>query len=410
MADGSVVLIEQHSSLRFPERSGGESRFAALDSAFAEGSDVLLFDEPTNDLDAVAKSEYMRKLAEFKDGVVIIASHDPELLDRVDEIWELRNGMLSRHPPGFAAYMERVRLEELRLREKIDHLEQEDRKGKARARQLIERQEKRSERGRKNGVRQNIPKIVRGAKKRQAEQTLAKVLGTQENLAENRNREIRETKSRLRQLTFFDWNGYGTRPPNGKRMVRIRGGRLRNFVRSLDLDLIGAQRIHLRGRNGSGKSTLLQALAGHSESLDRVEGTFFAATPFEFFDQRLGQFTAEEPLWEWFRRRVEKDVAEARSILGRLGFEQEEQTRPVKALSGGERMRIELALALHQPKSPQLLLLDEPSNHLDPESRKILDQFLAEFQGALVLVSHDQRLVDSLHFDQVIDLDDYLKP
>jgi len=175
-------------------------------------------------------------------------------------------------------------------------------------------------------------------------------------------------------------------------------------VERLELELRGPRRLHLRGRNGSGKTTLLAAIAGDQEARRRFGGEIVVNAPVCLFDQRLARFCSAQPLWDWFRERLLTDTAAARTLLGRLGFEQEEQLRPVGCLSGGERVRLELALALSRAEPPQLLLLDEPTNHLDLESRRILTEFLRGYPGALIVVSHDERFVETLRIDEAIEL------
>lgn len=389
------LYVAQHVTAEIDARSGGEARLDALRDAFSAPSRALLLDEPTNDLDPEARAHFAALLDAYP-GAVLIVTHDPELLDRVDEIWELRGGSLQVHPPGFAAYAERVKEEEARLQKTIYSLESEKRKGELKAQAVRERQEKRAARGLKAGKKANLPTIVRGMLKRRAEETAAKLDSVHEKRTQDDARQLDEARRRLRQLSCFRWDGALAVPPAGKRLLQIE---------RLDLVLRGPRRIHLRGRNGSGKSTLLAAIAGDRDARQRFGGKIVVSTPVCLFDQRLARFTSTQPLWDWFRERLESDTASARTLLGRLGFEQEEQLRPVACLSGGERVRLELALALHRTEPPQLLLLDEPTNHLDLESRRILTTFLDGYAGALIVASHDERFLRTLRIDESIDLD-----
>jgi ATPase subunit of ABC transporter with duplicated ATPase domains len=410
-AEGSLILesevavLSQDASREHLGLSGGESRWCSLETAFESKADVLLLDEPTNDLDEVSKNRFIEELEAFR-GAALIVSHDPVVLDLVHEIWELRGGRIQRHPPGYLAYFERIEAEERSLLAKISSLETEKRKRESQARLSTERQEKRTRRGKSAGIRSNLPKIVRGQKKQQAEQTLAKLKDVHDKLVALSETELEESRRRLRQISVFEWNSSATRPPNSKRLIAVDGLMMRGFRKPLSFEVLGPKRIHLAGKNGSGKSTLLQALAGERAALSRVSGKLDVAVAFHLFDQKLSQFTSSLPLWEWFHLRISKHVSESRQILGSLGFEQEEQGRPVSGLSGGEKVRLELASAVYARQEPQLLLLDEPTNHLDLESRKILLEFLQTYEGALVLVSHDRRFLERLSFDLRIDLDE----
>jgi len=394
------LYVAQHVTAEVSAQSGGEARLEALRAAFSARAAVLLLDEPTNDLDPDARAHFAALLEDYR-GAVLIVTHDPELLDRVDEIWELKSGSLQHHPPGFAAYAQRIEQEEARLRQAIESLESEKRKAELKAQEVRERQEKRALRGQKAGLKANLPAIVRGTLKRRAEETAGRLDAVHEKRVHEEGRKLVAARRRLRQLSCFRWDAAASVPPSGKRLLEI--GRL-------DFVLRGPRRVHLRGRNGSGKSTLLSAIAGDREAQERFGGRILAGGPVCLFDQRLARFSSRQPLCDWFRDRLRTDTASARTLLGRLGFEQEEQLRPVACLSGGERVRLELCLALQRPPPPQLLLLDEPTNHLDLESRRILTEFLHAYGGALIVVSHDQRFLSTLRIDENIDLDEYALP
>jgi len=401
-----IRLLEQHVQSEGNPVSGGEARISALRETLFSGARILLLDEPTNDLDDDARRWLINSLARFK-GALLIVSHDPQILDLVDEIWELRHGKILRQPPGFTEYIARLDDEENRLKSDIESIKSETKKAETHARQVVQSQQKRMARGKKAGIKSNLPKKVRGAKKRQAQMTLAKVESVQDDRTAKVRERLSQAKARLRQISMFEWDRAITRPPEGKRLLRIENARMSNFDRSLSFEMTGPRRIHLKGKNGSGKSTLLRAFCGETNALKRVEGKFYLSDPFQLFDQGLSQFTSTESLWAWFQRKTLLEMSFARSLLGRLGFEQEEQQRPVSALSGGERVRLEIAFALNSKDPPTMLLLDEPTNHLDIESRRILQAFVNDFEGGLIVVSHDNAFVSSLEFDDVIDLDLY---
>lgn len=387
-------------------RSGGEIRLSAIREAFEGAARVLLLDEPTNDLDVDAKAYFLKSFRKFQ-GALLIVTHDPVILDEVDEIWELRDRRIQKHPAGYSAYLSRIEDEERHLQNVVASLESEKKKAVSRSREVVARQEKRMERGKKAGIKSNQPKGYRGTLKRQAETTHAKVKRVHEKLVDGNTQRCHDAKVRLRQLSLFKWDSGVTRPPDSKRMIEFVEVGLPFWKKRLNLCATGPKRIHLKGANASGKSTLLQAMAGKSEAIGRTQGVIFAAEPLQVFDQKLSQFNQTIPLWRWFQGKLGVEISLARRILGRLGFEQDDQERSLSALSGGERVRIELALAVQAKTPPQLLLLDEPTNHLDIESRRILQKFVNDFQGAMVVVSHDQQFLESLIFDEVLVLDEY---
>lgn len=403
----SFVFVQQHA--RNSGVSGGEARFLELRQAFNVGAALLFLDEPTNDLDRAARTWFLQSLARFP-GAAIIVSHDPMVLDAVDDIYEIKNGTLVKHPPGFENFVERVATEETALQERIANIAGTLKARERKAREVVERQEKRASRGEKQGRKANLPQILRGMKKRQAQNTLARMKTVHADRSAGEREELNLAKQRLRDVKDFIWDGSSTEPPASKRVCEVRDFALlsetdpRSPTRTLSFVLSGPMRVHLQGANGSGKSTLMRALSGDGDARSRCRGDFFLGVPHSLFDQRLAQFHSSEPLWRWIQPRLEMDVGETRSILGRLGFSQDEQQKPVHQLSGGEKMRLELCLCVNAKQTPQLLLLDEPTNHLDLHGRRILENFLNRFKGALIVSSHDSHFLNSLHFDYVVDL------
>ncbi|MBL8018121.1 MAG: ABC-F family ATP-binding cassette domain-containing protein [Leptospirales bacterium] len=405
----SFAFVQQHS--QNSGVSGGEARLAALREAFNSPTTLLLLDEPTNDLDEAARTWFLHSLMQFS-GAALIVSHDPSVLNAVDAIYEIKHGTLIKHPPGFESFVDRVATEETSLQEQISNITSALKARERKARAVIERQEKRASRGERHGRKANLPQILRGMKKRQAQNTLARLKTVQTDRTAGEREELILARQRLRDANDFIWDGSFTRPPASKRVCEVRDfvllteteTSLRSSPRPVSFVLSGPMRVHLRGANGSGKSTLMRTLSGDGDARRRCSGDFFLGVRHSLMDQQLAQFQSSETLWSWMQPRLEQDVGSTRSILGRLGFTQDEQQRPVNQLSGGEKMRIELCLCLHRNHSPQLLLLDEPTNHLDLQSRRILGNFLSQFEGALIVSSHDIHFLNSLHFDFVVDL------
>jgi len=161
------------------------------------------------------------------------------------------------------------------------------------------------------------------------------------------------------------------------------------------------QRIGVRGPNGSGKSTLLRLLAGQCEA---VAGTCTVAARTALLDQSLSSLPAQATALELLRdAHPDGGDADARTRLALLGLDAERSLRPLSTLSGGERLKAALAAVLYARAPPQLLLLDEPGNHLDLPSLAALEQMLSQFQATLMLVSHDPALLDAVGLTHYLD-------
>jgi len=400
---GSVRFVTQDFTSQCDGLSGGELRMRAIEKAFRSNADLLILDEVTNDLDISNKRKFLKMLEGFG-GASILVTHDPLVLDSVDGIWELRNSKLQYHPPGYEAYAQRIGEEERQTTEKIFSLKSQKRKAKLHAEENLQRQLKKTARGKKQGIKSNLPKAVLGAKKRQAQNTLAKLQSVHEKIVAQTVENIQTMEKNLRQRSTFDWDFEVTRVPESKLMASVKDFKLKGSSQTMSFEIFGPKKVQLCGKNGVGKSTLLQALANDLSALKRVDGLFYINSALKLFDQRLARFQQNVSLWQFFQEKTRLPLTESRSILGRLAFDQKEQERKLWQLSGGEKMRVELALTLCDPVPPQILLLDEPTNHLDLDSRRILQKFLNDYQGAIIVVSHDTRFMESISIDEKITL------
>ncbi|CCG07449.1 ABC-F family ATP-binding cassette domain-containing protein [Pararhodospirillum photometricum] len=341
--------------------SGGWRMRVALAAALFARPDLLLLDEPTNHLDLEATLWLESFLASYP-GTLIVISHDRDLLNRaVERILHLENGKLVSYQGNFDRF-ERTRAE------RLEHL------AKAAQRQAEERRH----------IQAFVDRFrAKATKARQAQSRLKRL-----------ERMTPITATVEEAVIPFDFPDPESLPPP---VIAVENGVagygdtvvLRGLNFRLDMD----DRVALLGANGNGKSTLAKVLAGR---LDLLGGELRAPSKLRigYFAQhqteelRLG----ETPLQHG--RRLMGDLADQkiRAHLGRFGFGEARVNTPVSSLSGGEKARLLIALTCRE--APHLLILDEPTNHLDIDSRESLMRALNVFQGAVVLISHDPRLVE----------------
>jgi ATPase subunit of ABC transporter with duplicated ATPase domains len=161
-------------------------------------------------------------------------------------------------------------------------------------------------------------------------------------------------------------------------------------------------RLGVLGANGSGKSTLLRVIAGQ---LSAQEGELIRSCLIGWLDQHAGlQYPDRTPVQWLHESNPQLPEAEARTRLAQLGIDADRAMLKTCQLSGGERLKIALAAQLHAQRPPQLLLLDEPENHLDLPSRIALEQMLNQYQGSLIVVSHDGAFLQAIHLDAQLHL------
>lgn len=346
--------------------SGGERKRAALALAFALKPDLLLLDEPTNHLDLAA----IRLLEESMERVStsIVITHDRHFLDRVvNRIVELERGILRNYPGRFADYQ--------RLR--ADQWAAEDQAQRRFDRFWAEEE---------TWIRQGVEA------RRKRNQGRVRRLEALREAREARRQRVGQVKMRLdsgersgKQVLECTSLSYQT--PNG-----------RVLVKSLDWVLMRGDRVALIGPNGIGKSTLIRLALGQ---LKPTEGQVKQGTQWQlaYFDQMREQLDEERsvaqtisPGSDWI------DIAGKRmhvmSYLGDFLFSPRRAQSPVKTLSGGERNRLLLARLFARPAN--LLILDEPTNDLDLETLELLESSLQEYEGSVLLVSHDRAFMDAV--------------
>jgi ATP-binding cassette subfamily F protein 3 len=361
---------ERHWDLPADRLSGGQKKLVALLQLALEQPDVLLLDEPDNHLDLDAKHRLESFIADHV-GAVVIVSHDRYLLDEtVTRIAELDAGALTLYEGNYSAYQTEREL--ARLRQQRLHVAQQ--KEIARIEASIERFELWAS----MVVNERHIKQARSRRKQlDRMEESGELVGA-----------VRE--SRRMELDLRGWRG-SQKALEIKDLAMGFGDDL--LFAGVDLLVRHGERVGLIGANGAGKSVLFQLVLGNMEPLEGI----VRVGP----STRIGYYAQEhETLDAWLDRtpleRV-RDVAPmsegaAVSFLLKFLFRYEQVRKPVRTLSGGERSRLQLAsLVLERPN---LLLLDEPTNNLDIPSAEVLEGALDDFEGAILVISHDRYFLD----------------
>ncbi|MER6385207.1 ABC-F family ATP-binding cassette domain-containing protein [Streptomyces sp. NPDC001250] len=376
------------------EVSGGESVLLRLAALLLRRPDVLLLDEPTNNLDLYARRRLCQAVAAWP-GVLVVVSHDRELLDLVDQIAELRSGEVTWYGGNFSAYEEALAVEQEAAERMVRVAEADVRKQK---RELSDAQVKLARRkryGQKMWDNKREPKVVMGERKRQAQVAAGKHrIMHEEKLAEARER-LDEAVEAVRDDDEIRVDLPYTAVPPGRQVLTLEnlamayGARIEGI-----LDLRGPERIALVGRNGAGKTTLLRTVAGE---LAPVAGEARAHVPLRFLPQRLDVLDDERTVAENVARFAPGATNNRiRARLARFLFRGARADQKAATLSGGERFRATLAALMLAEPAPQLLLLDEPTNNLDMGSVRQLTSALESYEGALLVASHDLPFLESI--------------
>ncbi|GHA06621.1 ABC-F family ATP-binding cassette domain-containing protein [Streptomyces echinoruber] len=375
------------------ELSGGESVLLRLAALLLRRPDVLLLDEPTNNLDLYARRRLYDAVSAWT-GVLVVVSHDRELLDRVDRIADLRGGEITFYGGNFAAYEEQLAAEQEAAERMVRAAGADVRRQR---RELLDAQVKLARRkryGQKMWDNKREPKIVMGARKRAAQESAGKHrILHEERLAEARER-LEEAVEAVRDDDEIRVDLPHTAVPPGRTVLTLREVRLAYGAGTAgNLDVRGPERIALVGRNGAGKTTLLRTIAGQ---LAPVAGEAHAHVPLRFLPQRLdvldGDLTVAENVARFAPDATGNRI---RARLARFLFRGARADQRADTLSGGERFRAALAALMLAEPAPQLLMLDEPTNNLDMASVRQLTTALESYEGALIVASHDLPFLQS---------------
>ena len=374
--------------------SGGQAARAALAALLLSRFDVVLLDEPTNDLDLAG----LERLETFVQGLragVVLVSHDREFLSRVvTRVVELdlAQQQVAVYDGGYDAFLEEREVARRHAREAYEEFAEKKADLVSRART----QREWSSQGVRNAIKRSPDndKIRRKAQVESSEKQAQKVRQMESRIA--RLEEVEEPRKEW-QLQFT----IGRAPRSSSVVATLdeATARLGGFTFGpASLQVNAGERIGVTGPNGAGKTTLLRLLLGR---LDPTTGraSLGASVAIGEIDQARTGLAEELPLGDAFEAAMPQMApADVRTLLAKFGLKADQVTSLVARLSPGERTRA--AMALLQARGVNLLVLDEPTNHLDLPAIEQLEEALESYDGALLLVTHDRRLLDTVRLDQ----------
>jgi ATPase subunit of ABC transporter with duplicated ATPase domains len=405
---GQLALDDQVERL-----SGGETIGVALAALFLRRPDVLLLDEPTNNLDLDARKRLYDAVASWT-GVMVIVSHDRELLGLVDQVADLSGGEIRLYGGNLDAYEEQLAAEQAAAERAVTAAAADVRREHRDVVDAQVKQARRDRMGRKVAASGSLPRIVAHARQRAAQETAGKSRELHSERLDAARGRLDEAGQAVRDDAEIRPELPDTAVPAGRTIVNLTGladtswhpasasramplapvpGHERTdpgdapVAALADLIVRGPERIALTGPNGAGKTTLLRALAGLAE---RPGITVRLGAVTGYLPQRLDILDDSLSVVDNVRAAAPAaSVNEVRASLARFLFRGDRAGRLAGTLSGGERFRAVLAALLLAQPAPQLLLLDEPTNNLDMASVRQLSQALAGYRGALLVASHD---------------------
>ena len=394
LADLGLDLSASPEQVLMTSLSGGQAARVGLAALLLSRFDVVLLDEPTNDLDLDGLTRLEAFVQELRGGVVLV-SHDREFLARsVTRVLELDLAQRTNrvYGGGYEAYLEERATLRRQAREKYEEFAEQKQDLVSRART----QREWSSQGVRNAMKKSPDndKLRRKANSESSEKQAQKVRQMESRIA--RLEEVEEPRKEWR-LEFT----IGAAPRSSSVVATLNDAVFRQggfTLGPVSLQVNAGERIGITGPNGAGKSTLLRALLGR-QAPDEGTAALGSSVQIGEIDQARSLLAGTVPLAAAVEALVpEMASGEVRTLLAKFGLRADHVNRPVDELSPGERTRASLALL--QARGVNVLVLDEPTNHLDLEAIEQLEQALETYEGALLLVTHDRRMLDTVRTDR----------
>ncbi|MDR3375936.1 MAG: ABC-F family ATP-binding cassette domain-containing protein [Ancalomicrobiaceae bacterium] len=386
--------------------SGGERTRVNLAALVFRAPDILILDEPTNNLDRDGRRAVVELLVQWRGGAIVV-SHDREVLDRMQAIVELTTLGATRYGGNYASYRHQKGFELAAAERELAEAEKSLADSGRRAQAALERKARSDKAGREKRDRGDQPKILLDAKKERSQATGSRLAQLADRQRDEALEAVGAARGRIEVLQPFKVTLASSRLPARKTVLSLQAVRFgyradTPIIRDLSLSLIGPERVAVVGGNGSGKSTLVRLISG---TLCPDGGTITVTERRTLLDQTVAILDPLLSIEANFRRiNPEADANGCRAALARFMFRADAALQLAGSLSGGERMRAGLAAALGGPLPPELVILDEPTNHLDLGALETVEAGLRAYDGALLVVSHDERFLEAIGIGRRIDL------
>jgi ATPase subunit of ABC transporter with duplicated ATPase domains len=388
--------------------SGGQKTKVFLAGISIHQPELVLMDEPSNHLDIEGR-QLLCDFIQSSKSTMIVVSHDRRLLNLLGSIYELSKRGVVVYGGNYDFYVQQKQIENNALSQDIQSKEKALRKAKEKERDTIERQQKLDSRGKKKQTKAGMGKAMMDKMKNDAQISSAKQKNAHVEKIGGISQELQELRSSVAEIDKMKFGFDNSALHKGKMLItatNINYGYSSKLLwtENLNLQIISSERIVLKGLNGSGKTTLIKLILG---SLEPQIGIIYRAdNKAVYIDQDYSLINNSLSIYEQAQEfnTTALQEHEIKIRLNRFLFSRENWDKPCESLSGGERMRLMICCLTISNQSPDIIILDEPTNNLDIQNIEILTAAINEYQGTLLVVSHDENFLEQMKIERIIQL------
>lgn len=394
-------MNDKRSAQSMCELSGGEKTRVFLAGMEIHAPSVILLDEPTNHLDKQGRNrlyEFIKKTS----STLIVVSHDRTLLNLLNNTCELTQNSINVYGGNYEFYKEQKTIMLNALQQQLDEKEKEVRLAKKTAREVAERKDKQNVRGEKTNTKKRIPRIAMNTLKDKAERSTTKLNNIHAEKSEKLISEMSRLRKSLANAATLKTDFNASTLHNGKMLVTAQkanfnyGSNAMLWEVPLSFQLKSGDRLCIEGPNGSGKTTLLKLVTGE---ITPTQGNFLRADfKYVYLNQEYSIIKDERSILEQAENFNNRNLPEheIKTILNRYLFPATVWDKSCRKLSGGEKMRLAFCCLMISDNTPDMFILDEPTNNLDIQSIEIITATIKNYTGTVVVVSHDKYFVNEI--------------
>lgn len=398
-----------HTSLTQPieQLSGGEKTKIFLAGIMLFTPEIILLDEPTNHLDTIYRNK-LYDLIHSSAATLLVVSHDRTLLNLLPSIIEVNKSSVMYYGGNYEFYKTQKETATHSLYTRLNEKEKELRIARKIAKEVAERKQKQDIRGEKHSAKKGVGKMMMNILKDRAEKSSSKLKDSHTEKLNSLSAELTGIRATLPDVQAMKIDFNVSSLHTGKTLITAQN---LNFCHDstplwkvpLDFQIKSGERIRIKGGNGSGKTTLLKLITGTLKpSTGKLTTTDFR---YVYLDQEYSIIRDELSVFEQIQQFNQSLLEhELKKILNRFLFPPETWEKKCKKLSGGEKMKLALSCLMVNTNTPDIFMLDEPTNNIDIRNIEILTSTLKDYRGTILLVSHDDYFVRQTGISRILEL------